>query len=114
MIAVCTPDDDARIVAQDGQTTYSFGQATKYWANLDFIVHQPGVQEARFSLRLRDIATFISLVKDSLNSPDRFIGRLSNDFAFSYDALRVGIKQGSQNIEMPQWIAKRLVEALRE
>ncbi len=115
MIAVCTPpDDDARIIAQDGETTYSLGNATKYWANLDLIVSQPNGQEARFSLRLRDIATFIGLVEDSLKRPDRFIGLLSNDFAFSYDALCVEIRQGFQHISIPQWIARDLADALRE
>lgn len=114
MIAVCTPpDDDARIVAQDSETTYSLGNATKYWANLDLIVSQPDVQETRFSLRFWDIQVFIGLVEDSLKSPSRFIGFVSNDLVYSYNALQVEIKQGSQRAEMPQWIARDLAKALR-
>jgi len=113
MIALLTPDEPPRLIAQDGETTYSFSNATKYWANLDLIVSQPDGQEARFSLRLRDIATFIGLIGDSLDNPDRFIGLLSNDLAFSYNHLRVEIKQGDRRVEMGQWIAKRLAEALQ-
>jgi hypothetical protein len=113
MIAVCTPpDDDARVIAQDGETRYSIGNATKYWANLDLIISQPG-GEARFSLRFWDIQVFIGLVEDSLKSPSRFIGFVSNDLVYSYNALRVEIKQGSQHAEMPQWIARSLAKVLQ-
>jgi hypothetical protein len=112
MIAICTPDEPPRLIAQDADVTYSLGRATNRRANLDLIVRQPS-GEARFSLRFWDIQVFIGLVEDSLKSPDRFIGFVSNDLVYSYNALRVEIKQGSQRAEMPQWIARDLVKALR-